>query len=90
MSEEIWTPNLVTMPSGIEVQPLSDNDPSENTVLECLEKAKQQWLSENPGSTEMGWELISDLERDTYVEQQMVDAGFTKSFLPSGHVNWEL
>ena len=41
MSEEIWTPNTVTMPSGIEVQPLSDNDPQENTVLECLEKAKQ-------------------------------------------------
>ena len=47
-------------------------------------------LKKKPGSTEMGWDLISDLERDTYVEQQMVDAGFTKSFLPSGHVNWEL
>ncbi|MEL0101794.1 MAG: hypothetical protein VW862_08865 [Euryarchaeota archaeon] len=76
MSEEIWTPRTVTMPSGVEVQPLTPDDENENSMLECIELAKQAWLSDNPGSTELGWELISNLERDSYVFKEFRDAGY--------------
>lgn len=88
MSDEIWTPNLVTMASGLQVQPLTDGDENENSVLECIELAKQAWLSDNPGSTELGWELISDLERDEYLEEQMRNAGYTKSIV-NGYAHYE-
>jgi len=88
MSEEIWTPNLVTMPSGVEVQPLTPGDEHENSVLECIELAKQAWLADNPSSTELGWELISDLERDEYLEEQMRNAGYTKSVV-NGYTHYE-
>ena len=88
MSEEIWTPNLVTMPSGVEVQPLTPDDENESSVLECIELAKQAWLADNPSSTELGWELISDLERDEYLEEQMRNAGYTKSVV-NGYTHYE-
>lgn len=88
MSEEIWTPTTATMPSGVEVQPLTPEDENENTVLECIELAKQAWLADNPNSTEFGWELIADSERDEYLEEQMRNAGYTKSIV-NGYIHYE-
>mgnify|MGYP001026028354 FL=1 len=77
--------NIITMPSGIDVQLLTPDyetvDPGEPTVLECMEKAKLAWLADNPGLTVSSWEMISDYERDTYLEEQMSNAGFTKTMV---------
>ena len=85
--------NIITMSSGIQVQTLTPDyetvDPGEPTVLECIEKAKLKWLEDNPGLTSSSWEMISDNERDTYLEEQMRNAGFTKSIV-NGFVHYDL
>ncbi len=85
--------NIITMSSGIDVHILTPDyetvDPTEPTVLECMEKAKLAWLGDNPGLTSSSWEMISDHERDTYLEEQMSNAGFTKTMV-NGYAHYEL
>jgi|SRR6056300_699103 hypothetical protein len=81
--------NIVTTSSGLDVQILTPSmQEQEVPVLECIELAKQKWLADNPGSTELGWELVSDFERDEYLEEQMSKAGYTKSIV-NGFAHYE-
>lgn len=85
--------NIITMSSGIDVHILTPDyetvDPTEPTVLECMEKAKLAWLGDNPGLTSSSWEMISDNERNTYLDEQMSNAGFTKTMV-NGYAHYEL
>lgn len=81
--------NIITTSSGLDVQILTpDRQDEEVPVLECIELAKQKWLADNPGSSEFGWDLISDFERDEYLEEQMRNAGYTKSIV-NGFAHYE-
>jgi hypothetical protein len=75
------------------IQPLTADwetvDPSEQHTLHALEDAKEAWLAENPGLSSLSWELVSDAERDQYVDQAMSNKGFTKTMV-NGYVHWNL
>jgi hypothetical protein len=75
------------------IQPLTADwetvDPSEQHTLHALEDAKEAWLAENPGLSALSWELVSDAERDQYVDQAMSNKGFTKTMV-NGYVHWNL
>ncbi|MGY8865012.1 MAG: hypothetical protein ACKVJK_05200 [Methylophagaceae bacterium] len=75
------------------IQPLTPDwetvDPMEQGNLHAQADAKEAWLAENPGLTSFSWELVSDAERDQYMEQAMRDRGFTKTIV-NGYVHWNL
>jgi hypothetical protein len=75
------------------IQPLTPDwetvDPMEQGNLHAQADAKEAWLAEHPGLTSFSWELVSDAERDQYMEQAMRDRGFTKTIV-NGYVHWNL
>ena len=58
-------------------------------IAECYEKAKEAWLADHPGSTDLGWELTSDNERDQYFYEEMQRAGFTMSTMNNGYIRFD-